>query len=103
MALFRCLAYFLPLFSFDNSKYPEDEIAGDVEFCAGRPDMDGDGLTQGGVATCQGDSGGPLICNDNGRPVVYGVTSWGEDCALAGFPSIYAKVASELDWIKDQL
>ena len=65
--------------------------------------MTGNGLTQEGLQTCKGDSGGPLICNDDGRPVVYGVTSWLEDCGLAGFPSIFAKVASELDWIKEQL
>lgn len=90
-------------FSMNNSKYPDDEIVDDIEFCAGRPDLNGNGLTQEGETVCQGDSGGPLICNDNGRPVVYGVTSWLEDCGLAGFPSIFAKVASELDWIKEQL
>ena len=36
------------------------------EFCAGRPDMNDDGLTDEGKSTGQGDSGGPLICNDDG-------------------------------------
>ena len=94
---------FLPFFSQNNSKYPKDEIVEDAEFCAGRPDMTGNGLTQEGLQTCSGDSVGPVICNDDGRPVVYGVTSWGDDCGATGFPALYAKVASELDWIKEQL
>lgn len=65
--------------------------------------MTGNGLTEEGVGHCSGDSGGPLICNDDGRPVVYGIVSWNDDCAATGFPGIYAKVASELDWIKEQL
>ena len=75
----------------------------DVEFCAGRPDINGDGLTDEGADSCQGDSGGPLICDDDGKPIVYGITSWGEGCAATGYPGIYAKVAAELDWIKQQL
>ena len=63
--------------------------------------MTGNGLTQEGLQTCNGDSGGPLICNDDGRPVVYEVSSWLQGCGLEGFPSIYAKVASITDWIKE--
>ena len=98
---------FLSIFSAKNSKYadldppeiPHDEF----EFCAGRPDMNDDGLTEEGKSICQGDSGGPLICNDDGRPVVYGVSSWLQACGLEGFPSIFAKVASVTDWIKEQM
>ncbi len=46
------------------------------------------GLPQGGVDTCQGDSGGPLIVD--GRLV--GISSWGEGCAAAGKPGVYARV-----------
>ena len=83
----------------DPPEIPNEEF----EFCAGRPDMNDDGLTEGGEGTCQGDSGGPLICNDDGRPVVYGVTSWAQGCGKEGFPSIFAKVASVTDWIKEQM
>ena len=97
------LVPFWPLFSRNNTKYEDGDIIEDVEFCAGRPDMNGNGKTQKGADTCQGDSGGPLVCDDNGRPVLYGVVSWGIGCAWTGYPGIYAKVASELTWINQQL
>ena len=65
--------------------------------------MNDDGLTEEGKSICQGDSGGPLICNDDGIPVVYGVSSWLQGCGKEGFPSIFAKVASVTDWIKEQM
>ncbi len=60
--------------------------------CAGYP--------QGGVDTCQGDSGGPLFAG--GR--VVGATSFGEGCARAGKPGVYARVADNglREWIRTQ-
>ena len=91
-----------PSFSSVNSFYGNDHFE-EFEFCAGRPDMNDNGLTQEGATICQGDSGGPLICNDDGRPVVYGVSSWLGGCGEAGRPSVFAKVASVTDWIKEHL
>ena len=50
----------------------------------------------------QGDSGGPLICDVNGKPVLYGVTSWGFGCAKQNSPGVWAKVNTYVNWI-DQI
>jgi trypsin len=54
--------------------------------CAGYP--------QGGTDTCQGDSGGPLLVTVPGGALrLVGATSFGDGCAQAGKPGVYAKVA----------
>ena len=57
------------------------------------------GYSGGGYDSCQGDSGGPLIMtNDDGEYELIGIVSWGYGCADAGFPGVYSRVYSRLDW-----
>merc|ERR1711997_473257 len=78
-----------------NSAYGAGSIT-DSMICAGYPGV-------GGKDACQGDSGGPFVCNDNGKAVVAGVVSWGNGCALADFPGVYARTTYVLDWIKSYM
>lgn len=48
----------------------------------------------GGKDSCQGDSGGPLtIDRGAGYKELVGIVSFGEECALEGYPGVYANVA----------
>ena len=66
-----------------------------TQLCAGFP--------QGGTDTCQGDSGGPMYSRTpTGALRVVGATSYGEGCARAGKPGVYARVADTTlrEWIR---
>lgn len=61
-------------------------VAGE-EICAGYP--------QGGTDTCQGDSGGPMFRKDDaGAWIQVGIVSWGQGCARANAPGVYAEVST---------
>jgi secreted trypsin-like serine protease len=63
------------------------------------------GFPQGGVDTCQGDSGGPMFGHTSGGALkVVGATSFGEGCARAGKPGVYARVGDSTlrEWIRSK-
>ena len=64
----------------------------DSMFCAG--------YLSGGKDGCQGDSGGPLICEQDGQPMLTGVTSWGFGCGSVNSPGVWTKVESYTEWIR---
>lgn len=54
-----------------------------------------------GSDACHNDSGGPLF--DKESNMVVGVISWGHECARAGFPGVYSRIATEWSWIKEHI
>lgn len=61
------------------------------------------GVPGGGTDACSGDSGGALTIQRSGATVVAGVVSWGNGCARAQFPGVYARVSTYASWIRDQI
>lgn len=68
-----------------GSIYPSMLCAGDI--------------SNGGIDSCQGDSGGPLFTGTGATAVQHGIVSWGQGCALAGYPGVYTQVSYFIDWI----
>jgi len=61
------------------------------------------GYLEGGKDSCQGDSGGPLVVpksSSDDTAIIYGVVSWGWECAEPKQPGVYARVTRYLPWIK---
>merc|ERR1712038_25717 len=86
----ECNDIFDEVWEDDDTEPPEEGWISTRMMCS--IDNDGNGND---VFTGNGDSGGPII--DKETKVQVGVTSWGVD--EEGTPSVYAKVATEIDWI----
>lgn len=84
----------VPLYDQEKCNTAYNGELTDVMLCAG--------FEQGGKDSCQGDSGGPLVINKEGEWYQVGVVSFGEACASADFPGVYARVSKFIDWIKQK-
>ena len=87
----------VPITTDDYCSGAYDDFESTTMVCAGYP--------QGGVDTCQGDSGGPMFGRaTTGELRVVGATSFGEGCARAGKPGVYARVGDTTlrEWIRGQ-
>lgn len=61
--------------------------------CAGHYDGD--------VDACNGDSGGPLfVRTSDDMNILVGITSWGIDCAVRGYPGVYTIVSSQIGFLQ---
>jgi secreted trypsin-like serine protease len=91
----------LPAISIDDcfDAYPAtDRIISIANICAG--------FDAGGVSTCFGDSGGPLTFTYDGRKLLAGITSWGDNgltCASAGKPAVFTRVSVFTSWIREHV
>ncbi|KAK9505041.1 hypothetical protein O3M35_009191 [Rhynocoris fuscipes] len=71
------------------TKYRPSRITPNM-ICAGRGIQD----------SCQGDSGGPLLVNDGDKYQIVGIVSWGVGCGRPGYPGVYTRVTSYLNWVR---
>ncbi|XP_056327064.1 plasminogen activator, urokinase a [Danio aesculapii] len=70
--------------------YNKDEVNENM-LCANGRDWKAD--------ACQGDSGGPLVCEVNNTMFIFGIISWGKECAEKNNPGVYTKVSNYNQWI----
>ncbi|XP_026805709.1 LOW QUALITY PROTEIN: transmembrane protease serine 9-like [Rhopalosiphum maidis] len=69
-------------------------VIDDKVICAGYP--------KGGKDSCRGDSGGPLMWSNRKQFYLIGIVSYGfKECGHPGYPGVYTKVTSYMDWILD--
>uniref|UniRef100_A0A0A9WVP2 Vitamin K-dependent protein C n=1 Tax=Lygus hesperus TaxID=30085 RepID=A0A0A9WVP2_LYGHE len=75
------------------SKYRPNRITANM-VCAGKGVQD----------SCQGDSGGPLLVHNGGEKYeIVGIVSWGVGCGRPGYPGVYTRVTSYLNWVKKNI
>ena len=81
----------------DDLCYNWLKITKEITFCAG--------FEEGGKDACQGDSGGPLFFQPlaGSGAILYGIVSWGTDCAKARQPGVYTNVFYYKNWLQQQI
>ncbi|XP_065153619.1 plasminogen activator, urokinase a [Paramisgurnus dabryanus] len=75
-----------------NEYYSKDEVSNNM-FCAAGRNWEDD--------ACQGDSGGPLLCEMSNTMFLFGIISWGKECATKSNPGVYTKVTNYNHWIAE--
>jgi len=81
----------LLVYSDEDCKAAHGTVSATYHVCSGVP--------EGGKGQCSGDSGGPLVAN--GKQI--GAVSWSvKPCTIKGYPGVYARVSSYIDWIKEK-
>lgn len=87
----------VPIWQEDECRTAYERLLpiGKTQLCAGD--------VNGKKDACQGDSGGPLVLPHEGRFYIVGIVSSGKDCGTPGFPGIYTRLTSYLDWLKTVL
>ncbi|CAG5076503.1 Oidioi.mRNA.OKI2018_I69.PAR.g8476.t1.cds [Oikopleura dioica] len=100
-----------PQTNYPNELYCVDTSIVDVATCNSREAYNGSILPgmfcagewpTGGKDACQGDSGGPVTLMIDGVNHVIGATSWGQGCALPGYPGVYTDVAYYRDFVEQE-
>lgn len=66
---------------------------GEGQLCAG---------AEFNIDSCSGDSGGPLM-SQKLYWTIEGIVSFGHKCGLEGWPGVYTRVTSYVDWIKSMI
>ncbi|XP_026805755.1 uncharacterized protein LOC113548864 [Rhopalosiphum maidis] len=62
------------------------------------------GFPEGGKDSCRGDSGGPLMYPKGKQYYIMGIVSYGyRKCGEPGYPGVYTKVPSFMDWVIDKI
>lgn len=83
----------VPVVDFDECKNSYgDDLESHHVVCAG--------YKEGRIDSCAGDSGGPLLFEKDNRWLVYGVTSFGDECGKEGKYGIYSKTSIYVNWIR---
>ncbi|KAF5290819.1 hypothetical protein FQA39_LY14581 [Lamprigera yunnana] len=82
----------LKIYSHEDCKAAHPSVFYEHHLCSG--------IFEGGKGQCSGDSGGPLTAGGK----QHGIVSWSvKPCALIGYPGVYARVASYINWIHEQV
>jgi len=86
---------YVPVVTMESCKKAYGSSVSSNMICAGKKGKD----------SCQGDSGGPAVWadGDGKQAVVVGVVSFGKGCGEEGYPGVYTRVTSYLDWIKSTI